>query len=766
MMCQSISLVLVLLLINVAVISTTTPTTTTLPIAALNSSLASLDSYKNNNNSSTNNHQQQQHGDNNNNNVLEETRTPINVPPAERVTTVHYVEDDDSGLVSPDIWQQQQQQQHQQQQQKITITINIPPTKKLTTAYDDGDDIGLDLPDIWPLWWKILHGILCCGQILSAAYAIFFICALFTTPPSSSATLLSSSSKHSTASRASCASSSSLSSTSSRRGRKSSGAFNVHLIFLVIPDALLNMVGIGSSIVGIYNNGRQRPWYIYLNVWITMFYFCSNFVLNAVVANEIHSLVRKSYRGIRIRAFSIVRTYVQIGCVYAFAALSATWCTVETPWSLMTMTDPIRGVAAFGSPSPNGVFSSQTTLILFFSVISLPTAYVLYVRWSISRYFRLVSSSSLRTRVFSLYFLRILIVFFGFYFPNIICAVLRTRSNNIHTWFLLKNVRIFLEALQPIVTIRIACQKKDVGTAVEQFYQKQRENIQYYSCCWNNNDNIDDNDEYNDTTFVMEEAASYHRRFVIPEGMTEEGTNTKCTPTNNCGVTCNNTMRNFLTDEALSSDGFLTEDISEEVTIASVHANRMGSFRSSLRDSFCSSYVKQQQQSSVISTTTTENNNTDGNNHKPARRFSSMHHFLEEEALSENLSEDASANSNYATRIARCKEGNDHSGDTKKTTVFRSGSYTNSDRSSYTNSSDDYYNNNNNTMILQQDGITNDHYDERMLSKETQNYNNTMIQQQDGITNDHYDEIMFSQETRNSIILKIIEEDDEYTFLR
>jgi len=440
----------------------------------------------------------------------------------------------------------------------------------------DGD---LILPDIWPLWWKITHSVLCFAQIVTAVYTFFFLLAMLLTrwsllSPStwynassigSSRNAKASNDGNSMNVNASSGGSSrnvnvstnssgytgnnsngtDMNTSSERQGKRkqltsqkhkahrrpaSASTYNLHLMFLVIPDALLNASGAITSASMVVNNGRMLSTeYLFFAIWIVMFYFVANFFLNAVVAYEIHNLVIKSYQGIRIKNNSSRdkrRTYFQIASVYIFAILGATWCVVQKPWSLMHVCDSEYGIVQFGSPPANedgtgGIFPTATTLIIFFSVMAVPTFYVLYVRWSIWRYGLLPKSG--RTRVLSMYFMRILVVFFVFYFPNVISNVLRTRFNNIYAWFAMKNIKIVLEVSQAIVTLRVARQKDDIGEAFDTLYYRCQELLSHCCCfcifCWQDDPekegtNLDTKDGWNE-----EDNENYLKRFSSVERM-------------------------------------------------------------------------------------------------------------------------------------------------------------------------------------------------------------------------------------------------------
>jgi len=137
--------------------------------------------------------------------------------------------------------------------------------------------------------------------------------------------------------------------------------------------------------------------------------------MNCIVAYEMFSLIKDSYQRKKIDPPSVRKVLMQGVCVYTVTTIFATWFALEVPWPPYSVSD--AGTSIWSSME-GGVFSTTGTLALSIVVLSPPTLYVLYVAFTI--WWKELLPRSGRTRAISLYFIRILFVFFAFYYPGIV----------------------------------------------------------------------------------------------------------------------------------------------------------------------------------------------------------------------------------------------------------------------------------------------------------------------------------------------------------
>jgi len=287
----------------------------------------------------------------------------------------------------------------------------------------------LILPETQPTWWLVITLILTCMQLLVAASAIFFISAIL----------------------------------SNKKVRNMS--YNLYLVFLVFPDALLNLCSATIPIARLFSGPNKAMATLLTEIWMfyTAYYYMTNFWMNLIVAYEIHKLARLSYRRIKTKPPPLRVAWMQFACVNIVSILVGVWYALPVSWSPGHV-DPDTYTFAFGSPE-GGLFSTMGGTVMFLALIVLvPAIYVIYVRLDLC--LRKLLPTTGRTRILSLYYLRIMLVFFAFYIPNVITAIIKARVTNANAWFLLHIVRGILESSQALVTLHMASKKSDVKKAL------------------------------------------------------------------------------------------------------------------------------------------------------------------------------------------------------------------------------------------------------------------------------------------------------------
>lgn len=238
--------------------------------------------------------------------------------------------------------------------------------------------------------------------------------------------------------------------------------YNLYLVALIIPDAL-NSLGsvLFYTVFPTFEVGSPTTVAWCREIYfVGYFYFYSNFLINAVVAYEIHQMVIKSHRRMRARPPSIRRVCLQCGCAYSVALLVSIWAVIDVSWSSQTFyyDNEITCIVLPSEKVPWFVPLFIDTVLLFL----VPLVYVIYVRIHIGIKGLLPRTG--RTRVLSLYFFRILIIFIGCYLPfMLIHTVLIPLFPTIKA---ISYVALFFGTIQTFLTLGFAMGKPDVKEAV------------------------------------------------------------------------------------------------------------------------------------------------------------------------------------------------------------------------------------------------------------------------------------------------------------
>ena len=240
-------------------------------------------------------------------------------------------------------------------------------------------------------------------------------------------------------------------------------SFNLCVVFLLIPDAINNAV---IFVFGMYRYECGRVPKNISNAYDmnVFFYYFANFSMNALIAVEIYSILEQSKRRRRLGAPSMKRTLLRAMGVYTFAILFSAWGAVDVSWSWWN-----RRRSKFGSPPPNGVFSETEAIALAGSLMVAFIVFVLVIRILIRR--RDLLPKSGQTRVLSLFFERIVVVFFVFYVPTLVLLIstvtlLRKGSPWDASYFWIERTLHLLSALQVFVTLGVVVQKPDLRSVI------------------------------------------------------------------------------------------------------------------------------------------------------------------------------------------------------------------------------------------------------------------------------------------------------------
>mmetsp|Transcript_18410 Transcript_18410/g.42498 ORF Transcript_18410/g.42498 Transcript_18410/m.42498 type:complete len:414 (+) Transcript_18410:187-1428(+) len=231
---------------------------------------------------------------------------------------------------------------------------------------------------------------------------------------------------------------------------------NLYVAFLLLPDAANNFVVFVYGIFEVQLCEISGPWRPYYEFMIFFYFFC-NFYLNVVVAQEIYSILEQSSRRKKAKPPPLKKGIAQISLIYVLAILLGIWAILDVPWSFFD-----RG--NFGSPD-DGAFSELGSFILVGCLIAIPLVYILVICVLI-RVKGLLPKDG-KTRSVTIFFGRIVVIFFVFYLPgvgvNIYCTTLNQRSAR---YFWMERLNQVFYILQSVVTMYMVSFKDDIWNAV------------------------------------------------------------------------------------------------------------------------------------------------------------------------------------------------------------------------------------------------------------------------------------------------------------
>ena len=249
-------------------------------------------------------------------------------------------------------------------------------------------------------------------------------------------------------------------------------AYNIYLIFLILPDAQLNLIWCVARIYESLNMGEytNHPRLCLARNGSSYFYYFGNLWLNAIVGYEIYNMVLNSHRRKKTPPPTVKKVLIQIGSVFVVIGLVTAWSISDgITWSPYTTTNTLYCHTNVGSP----VFTKWVATTILFLLVLPPIIYVTFVYYRIYKYNLLPKSG--RTKAISMYFLRILIVFFAFYLPNSTLAIAYMNiidddpsesEKKLRQQFWLLWIFSACIPFQCIITIYLASTKDDIHRAV------------------------------------------------------------------------------------------------------------------------------------------------------------------------------------------------------------------------------------------------------------------------------------------------------------
>ncbi|KAG7339581.1 hypothetical protein IV203_025079 [Nitzschia inconspicua] len=228
---------------------------------------------------------------------------------------------------------------------------------------------------------------------------------------------------------------------SSKKAR--SQGYNLYLVFLAVPDALFNIFSFGRNIVNITGNQLSSPMGSTVHA-LEWFHTAANMWLNALIIYQIHCMLLKARKFVRTPPPSVKQVLLQVGAVYFFAALWAAW-------SLVLL---LQGSNIFSNT--NAAWLTSKSLMC-----GPPFLYTIVACADVWRKQLLPTNG--RTRVLSLYFFRVVLVFLLTWVPFLILVDV-TYYKTASLWML--GLAYYFASLQGLLSVIVAVGKPDIKRAV------------------------------------------------------------------------------------------------------------------------------------------------------------------------------------------------------------------------------------------------------------------------------------------------------------
>ena len=252
---------------------------------------------------------------------------------------------------------------------------------------------------------------------------------------------------------------------SRRKGKtnNSNGAYNAYLVYLAIPDLILNLFVVGMY--GSYVNQKFTPGfssYIVNSIFyerktafdMALILACSaaNLYLNAIISYEVFTLLKNSHRRLRTPPPTFKRVGIQAAIVYGWAI-----CI----FFIRYFTEDVKKIPEW----------MEVTLYFMISA-GIPILYLCYVCIAIWRR-KLLPSMKGPLRVLALYFFRIIVVFLLLWLPGVLllsfaCNWKWDNSGDDYN-DILYPVGLTFCSIQPICSTGMALTKPDVRVAILRF---------------------------------------------------------------------------------------------------------------------------------------------------------------------------------------------------------------------------------------------------------------------------------------------------------
>jgi len=247
----------------------------------------------------------------------------------------------------------------------------------------------------------------------------------------------------------------------SKQARRQS--FNLYLVYLMIPDIAFSLLCGTSCLLNAVKGQYWSHWMCNFQQFYCVFGIGANCWLNAVIARELHKLLRYSHQ--RRRYVHPTRQTVtrQALAVYLYCAFLGTWGLIDRanfPYHAVQ----IRGLACI--PVEVDPSSSLFFWLAFLPLFAgIPMVYVMYVGFTVWK--RQLLPPSGKRRLLVVYFGRIVVVFFAMWGPYFLLNYIFAAW--LPTWVIFAGG--FFSHFQGPASAGLSLLKPDIGQAYKRLFR-------------------------------------------------------------------------------------------------------------------------------------------------------------------------------------------------------------------------------------------------------------------------------------------------------
>jgi hypothetical protein len=238
--------------------------------------------------------------------------------------------------------------------------------------------------------------------------------------------------------------------------------FNVYLLYLMVPDIMFSLLCGITCTLNAVNGEYWSSWMCNFQQWYCVFGIGANAWLNAVITQQLHTMLRFSHQRRRYKSPTRIQVSKQALAVYFYCAFLGTWGLIDNE-NFPYHTGLTVGLACL--PIERDTQSTIFFWLCFFPLfVGIPVVYVVYVCYDVMVVRKLLPPKGKR-RVLSVYFFRLIMVFLIMWLPTFI--VLFVAAPWLPTWAHFAGGT--WSHLQGAVSAVVSLFKPDIWNAVQRF---------------------------------------------------------------------------------------------------------------------------------------------------------------------------------------------------------------------------------------------------------------------------------------------------------
>jgi hypothetical protein len=246
---------------------------------------------------------------------------------------------------------------------------------------------------------------------------------------------------------------------SSRRTRDN--PFNLYLLYLLVPDIVFSLSCAVTCLLNAVNGEYWSTWMCNFQQWYCVFGIGGSMWLNAVIAYQIHTMLRLSHNRRRYRPPTRKQVTMHSLVVYLYTGFLGTWGLTDNEKF------PYYAGSASGFACLPREIDTRTSIffwLCFFPLFAgIPIVYVAYVSYNV--FMRKLLPPSGKRRLLAIYFFRLISAFWIMWIPTLV--ILFVVTTGVPTSVLFAGGT--WSHLQGAVSAGLSLMKPDIKDAVKNF---------------------------------------------------------------------------------------------------------------------------------------------------------------------------------------------------------------------------------------------------------------------------------------------------------